>query len=415
MLNNFIPQVFYHPLLDSAPVIFISIVVAVIMTSIVKFVLYKLAKYRKVDASHMKFARTEMFLVAFIILIGCYLTINLWGLSPRMFELIERLILTAIVINIGSLLVGIKRVIIVLFIEPYVQSTETKIDDQILSLTQKTTTGIIYLLTFVYCFTVWEVEITPLIASLGIAGLAVALALQPMLSNIFSGISMYLDKTFALGDVIKFNTITGTVYDVGLRSTKIKTFDNEIITVPNNALANAEITNLNKPDPSIRVNIEFGVEYGVDPEYVKKIVIEELNDVKYRDQSKPVRIMFTGMGDSSLDFKAMYWVQTLGERWVAHQEGITRIYRRLYKEDLGIPFPQRTVWLRDEGKAKAPSPHSRKFSSVQGKYLANFGHEMEDKKVVPEEEQESKEDDDKTLLGRAQSKVKGLSKSVFKK
>jgi len=182
----------------------------------------------------------------------------------------------------------------------------------------------------------------------------------------------------------------GVVYKIGLRTTRIKSFDNEMIIVPNSQIANSRIQNFLQPDVSIRVGVEFGVEYGVDPEYIKKLAIEEIEKIKFIDKNEEVRILFLSMGDSALNFKAMFWVDDLSKKWPAHQEAITRIYRRLYKENIGIPFPQTTVWLRDEGKAKSPSPKDSKFKKVHDKYYPSFGYEYKEEEKKEEEKKEKK-------------------------
>lgn len=246
-------------------------------------------------------------------------------------------------------------------------------------------------LAVVYVLGIWGVEIAPLLAGLGIAGLAAALALQPLLGNLFNGMAMVLDETFRVGDVIKLGSgEMGAVHRIGLRTTKIKTFDNEMLIIPNTRLADSIIQNFFQPDKSVRVNVDFGVEYGTDPEYVKKITIEEVDRISFIDKTQEIRVLFTEMADSSLNFKTLFWVDDISKRWPAHQEAISRIYRRLYLEKIGIPFPQRTVWMRDEGKAMQVSPHDEKFSSVRGRYFPKFGYEYSEDEPAPEDKGKKK-------------------------
>ncbi len=238
----------------------------------------------------------------------------------------------------------------------------------------------------IYVLGLWGIQVAPLLAGLGIAGLALALALQPLLGNLFNGLAMVLDETFKVGDVIKLGSgEMGTVYRVGLRSTKVRTFDNEMFMIPNTKLADSVLQNFFQPDKSIRVNVDFGVEYGTDPEYVKKLVIEEVNKISFIDRTQEIRVLFTEMGDSSLKFKSLFWVDDIVKRWPAHQEALSRIYRRLYEEKIGIPFPQRTVWLREEGKTAPVSPRDEKFKTVRGKYFPKFGYEYTDEESKTQE------------------------------
>jgi len=136
--------------------------------------------------------------------------------------------------------------------------------------------------------------------------------------------------------------------------------------MPNGKLADSKIQNFVLPDRSIRVTVDFGVQYGADPEFVKKITVEEVNKIKVIMKEPAPWILFTEMADSSLNFTIRFWVDDLSKKFDAHQEAITRIYRRLYKEGIGIPFPQREVWMND-GKG-VMSPFDKKFKSTNTKF-----------------------------------------------
>ncbi len=304
--------------------------------------------------------------------------------------IVYRVLHSLLAVSIGYLVFVVIDVALIRVWKKFAEKTESDIDDAIGSLVHEILRIVLIVIIFIFILNIWGINIGPLLAGLGIAGLAVALALQPTLSNIFSGIAIILDGTFKVGDVVKVGDKMGEVYKIGLRTTRIKSFDNEMIIFPNSQIANSEVQNFFQPDVSIRVNVEFGVEYGVDPEYIKKIVIEEIEKISFINKEEEIRILFTAMADSALNFKAMFWVEDIAKKWPAHQEAISRIYRRLYKEKIGIPFPQTTVWMREEGKVKSPSPDDSKFNKVKGKYFSAFGHEY--KEEEGDEVKESKED-----------------------
>jgi small-conductance mechanosensitive channel len=135
-----------------------------------------------------------------------------------------------------------------------------------------------------------------------------------------------------------------------------------MVIVPNGVLANDIVTNITQPDRSRRVTVLFGVEYGTDPAYVKHIVMEEIHTIENVDleNSKP-RVIFRAMGASSLDFEALYWVSDLSNFIAAREDGTTKIYERLNKEGIGIPFPQSTVWFNDRSKIKSKAYTKRKI------------------------------------------------------
>jgi MscS family membrane protein len=312
---------------------------------------------------------------------------------PQLVEpIVYNLLYSFLAISIGYLVFIVIDVGLLSLWKVMAKRTKSNIDDALGGLAHEVLRIAIILILGIMILSIWGVEVGPLLAGLGIAGLAVALALQPTLSNIFSGISLILDQTYNIGDMIKIDDVMGEIYSIGLRTTRIKSFDNEMFIIPNSKVAEAKIQNFLQPDPTIRMNVEFGVGYGADPEYIKKIAIEEVEKIKFIDKEQEIRVLFLSMGDSALNFKIMFWVDHIDKRWPAHQEAITRIYRRLYKEGIEIPFPQRTVWLRDEGKAKSQSPLDKKFKTVHGKYYPAFGHEYKE----PEKEESKKEEKKKS-------------------
>ena len=196
---------------------------------------------------------------------------------------------------------------------------------------------------------VWGIQIGPLLASLGIAGIAVAFALQSTLSNIFGGAAIILDKSVRVGDKIKVDGDTmGTVVEVGLRSTKIKTFDNELVTIPNGKLADAKILNYIQPDPSIRMTFQFGFAYGSDIEHSRKTALQALGKVPKIQKNPAPRVWLTEMGDFALLFNAVFWVSDFDDRAEAKSKALEDIYNALNREKITIPFPTRTLYMKQE-------------------------------------------------------------------
>lgn len=182
-------------------------------------------------------------------------------------------------------------------------------------------------------------------AGAGIAGLILGMALQDSLKNVFGGVSMILDKNFNIGDAVELDSgEMGTINEIGLRSTKMITFSNELLFIPNGKLASMNIKNYQQPNNRIRKIVKFGVEYGTDPEKVKKVVLEALKKIKDIYDDPYMDVIFVEMADSCLNFQARFWVDwDNGHRkWV---EATQAIYSALNKAKIGIPFPTRTVYL----------------------------------------------------------------------
>lgn len=368
------------PIIQAIALLFIALIVGKAASEVVKLMLRIVATRHGVDRSKYSLRRADWMIVAITFFIGLKFSLSRI-INGDIEHTIQNILSTGLIVFVGYLVVAMIDFVIDVYVKPIVTKTKTTLDDQIVGWVHSASSVIVSALGVIYVMSIWGIEIAPVLASLGIAGLAVALALQPTLGNIFSGISLVLDKTFEVGDVIKLDTgEVGSVYVIGLRTTRIKTFDNEIIIVPNSVLANTRIQNFYQPDRKVRVNVEFGVEYGTDPEYVKRIVIDEITKIPDIDTEQGINVWFNAMADSALTFTARFWVDDISKKWVAQQEAMSRIYRRLYKEEIGIPFPQRTVWMFDGQKARVPNPKDKKFKSVHNKLYPKFGHPREPEK-----------------------------------
>ena len=178
-------------------------------------------------------------------------------------------------------------------------------------------------------------------------GIAISFAVKDSLSNIFGGISIILDQSFRVGDKIKIDSgEVGVVEDIGLRSTKIKNYDNQIIILPNGYMANAKVINYAQPNNLVKFRVNFGVDYGSNPEKVKKVIIETLIKIKNVLKDPAPGVVFKEMGDSALIFQAMAWVDDYNDAFMTKEESTNKIYLALNKAKIGIPFPQMDVHLK---------------------------------------------------------------------
>lgn len=315
---------------------------------IVEKIALQLTKKTKTTVDDLFVKKTSKpftFLIAFI---GLRVAAEeLFALHPRL-EYLTTHIMASLIIIVGAIIVyHFIDLFVIMGLRKALKGTNFESEATLESLAKSVMTAIFGIITFLVILSVWGVEIGPFLAGLGIAGLAVALALQPTLSNVFSGMSMILDKTIKKGDLIYLDQNTkGKIQSVGLRSTRILTFDNELLIVPNNKLAETTIQNVAQPEPISRAVIQFSVAYGTDIDNVKEIILEQIKQVKYCLEKPKPFVRFTEMGSSSLNFKAYLYVDTFEHRFRAIDEANTRIYNTLRKHKIEIPFPQLDVRLR---------------------------------------------------------------------
>ncbi len=204
-------------------------------------------------------------------------------------------------------------------------------------------------------------QITPLLASLGIVGLAVALAMQDTLSNFFSGFYLMLDQPIRPGDYIQLDTgQEGFVQEIGWRNTRIRPFSNNLVIIPNAKLADSVIINWHQPVPEMSVYVRCGVAYHSDLDEVERIAKEVGHQVQDRVEGTnrewdPV-VRFKEFGDSNINFVTVLRVTDPTQRFLLEHEFMKALFRRFNEEGIEISFPMRTVIMREEQSAPAPRP-----------------------------------------------------------
>ncbi|MEJ2690140.1 MAG: mechanosensitive ion channel [Deltaproteobacteria bacterium] len=201
---------------------------------------------------------------------------------------------------------------------------------------------------------VWQVNLTPMFASAGIAGIAIALAAKDTLANFFGGISIFVDRTYKVGDYIIIDSNDrGEVVDIGIRSTRIKTRDDVLITIPNSLLANAKIINESAPEPRFRIRVPVGVAYESDLDQVEDVLLRVAltNPAVVRDPAPRVRVR--AFADSSVNFELLCWLEDPSFKGREIHNILKAIFKTFKQEGISIPFPQRDVHLQQNGEKSA--------------------------------------------------------------
>lgn len=201
----------------------------------------------------------------------------------------------------------------------------------------------------------WHVDITPLLASAGIAGVVAGLASQSVLANVFSGLHLLLDKPFKPGDyVILSSGERGEVVEIGLRSTTVLTRDDLLVSIPNAVLANSKIINESAPQSHSRVRIKIGVAYGSDIDQVEQILLRVAEQEKDVQREPTPRVRFRSFGDSSLEFELLCWILRPADRGMVTHHLNRAVYKEFNKAGIVIPVPQRDVYVHDVTDSRGP-------------------------------------------------------------
>ncbi len=280
--------------------------------------------------------------------IGLYIGIAISDIPNKYIFYISKIIHVIVILSISIVAANLAGKIF----RNYIQKSELPIPAT--GLAHAILKGTILVIGFLIILSVFGVSITPLITALGIGGLAVALALQDTLANLFAGIHILVEKSIRVGDFIRLETgQEGYVEDITWRTTRIRMLPNNMVVIPNSKLAQSVVTNYYLPEKRMSLLIPIGVSYSSDPEIVERILIEEAKKAVGEipgllGDPEPFVRFIPGFGDSSLDFTLICQVQEFVDQYLVQHELRKRIFRRFKEEAIEIPFPHRTVYLREE-------------------------------------------------------------------
>src|SRR5579859_3030860 len=185
----------------------------------------------------------------------------------------------------------------------------------------------------------YQVNIAPLLAALGVGGLAVALALQDTLANFFAGIHILIEEPIALGAFIRLSTgEEGVVTDIGWRTTRVRNGANSVIVIPNTKITSGILTNFNLPDPRVTAEVAVMVGYDADPDQVRRIALEEARACEgVLETPAPVVLFNPGLLATHLQFTVVITVTEVGQRGNVQSDVRLRIHRRLRQEAVPLP------------------------------------------------------------------------------
>jgi MscS family membrane protein len=262
----------------------------------------------------------------------------------------EEIIRLIFIVNVGWFLFNLVG-LFEAWLGHWTQKTESTLDDHLLPFIRKGLRAFVVVMIALMLAQTLGYPISGLLASLGIGGLAVALAAKDSLANIFGSLMIILDRPFQIGDWIKAGEVEGTVEEIGFRSTRIRTFAKTLITIPNSALTNLSINNFSRM-PKRRIKMSVGVSYATSPTEMRDAVEKIRNMLREHpaiDQDFML-VNFTDFGASSLDILVYCFTSTTvwGEYLEARQDVCLKIMDILEAMGLEIAFPSRTVYLHNQ-------------------------------------------------------------------
>lgn len=267
------------------------------------------------------------------------------GLFADLFDVLMTIVITYFIFCLIAILDHL--------ITRFTSRTKTTMDDMMAPMVRKSLRIVVVILGLVQIAqTLSDKPITSILTGLGVGGLAVALAAQETIKNFFGSLVIFADKPFDLGERVVVNGHDGTVEEVGFRSSRIRTLDGHLVTIPNGELANMSIQNIAKR-PYIKRTMNIAITYNTPPEKVKQalsILNELLADHEGMKDDFPPRILFSGFNECSLNILVIYWYHPpLYWDYMAHAEYINlQILERFNEAGIEFAFPTQTIHLASQ-------------------------------------------------------------------
>ncbi len=340
----------YSEYIIAVAIIILSVVVAKLLNYIIKRHISKLTKRTESELDDMIVAAIRRPLFYGILLGGVYIAIrNLSVLAVHAANL--SMVFTVIFILFGAYIVSrLINAVIEWYGKEIAAKTKTKADEQFLPIFKKVVLIIVYGLAGIWILNQLGIQVTTLIAAMGIGGLAIALALQGTLTDFFAGAHIVLDRPIRIGDYIEIEGgDRGKVVDIGWRTTRIRNYENNLVILPNSKLAESKIVNYYSPSEIVGFIIPVGVAYSSDLERVEKIALQiakkVLKDNGGVEGFEP-KVRFKEFGDSSINFSVFMKVKKYSNKFKARHEFIKQLKKKFDKEKIEIAFPQLDVHLK---------------------------------------------------------------------
>lgn len=212
---------------------------------------------------------------------------------------------------------------------------------------KKLTAYIIYPLTFVALLGVFGFPLSALAGAVGLIGLGISFALKDMIANFFSGILILATRPFKVGDQISVGDESGTVQDIKIRATDVRTYDGRKVIVPNSKLYNDTVINNTAYDER-RFDVVVGISYDDDIETAKDLAMEALEDTEKVSSEPEPQVLVSELGGSSVNLKLRGWTKPSRASLVAASSDVTKNVKEYYDEEgIDIPYPIRTVFMEE--------------------------------------------------------------------
>jgi MscS family membrane protein len=359
-MENFISWwkgIVWHQYIYSFLILFASLILGRIILYILKNKYAEQDAKKEVNFPSLLIRCISKPIMVFIIFVGIYFSLFPLGImkNPKIWEAVQTVRQLAFSVAVAYLIYSLVD-IVEHYLMHWASRTENKLDDMLVGLARKTLRIMIVIMLGIYLIEQFSGKpIGTILAGLGIGGLALALAAQDTVKNIFGFIKVIFDKPFVIGERIVVNDIDGTIEEMGFLSTRIRTLIGHLVTIPNSTMANSIINNISRR-PYIRRLVNITITYDTPIKKIEKAV-EIIKNIleKYKDKMHPdfpSRVFFNEFNDYSLNILVLYWYYppSYWDYLELNQKINLQIMREFEKEGIEFAFPTQTVYLANDDR-----------------------------------------------------------------
>lgn len=278
----------------------------------------------------------------------CHLALESIPGDAKIIKIVQLFLVSVIIIVFIVILARILKVIIAWYVEARSRKIDQKISREFIPVLEKIGVVLLYILGIIWVLDNAGIDVSGLVVSLGVGGVAVGLAAKDALANIIAGFMLMFDKPFRVGDRIELaDGRIGDVLELGLRTTRVVTFDDAVLIIPNQELLQTEIINYAYPSRRVKRTIILRVAFGTDIEKVKKLILGLCRDEKTILTDPPPAVWTTGFGEFGMELAVYLWVADLSDGWKVQYSLTEKIYETLLKNGIELPYQGRTVIINE--------------------------------------------------------------------
>lgn len=349
-------MVFGNPLLD-----YVLALGSILVAFVVYFLVLKLAESRWLKratesqqalyASILKLSKTPLKLVLATGVV--FVTTQIFDFSQEARAFLESLLLGLVAVSVGYVLMKLIDVLFA-YLQAKSAETETRLDDQLYPILGKAAKAFVVLVTALLIVQNWGYDISALLAGLGIGGLAVALAAQDTVSNLFGAFTIFVDRPFHIGDAVNLEGYSGTIENIGLRSTRLRTFEGTCVTLPNSMMTKAKIENLS--NRTARRNLfTIGLTYDTPQDKLEQAIAILKEVLERHPGTQQSRVYFGSYGESALNIEVQLWSKHFGDfdAYVQSLEELNlQIKQRFEAAGIEMAYPTQTLFVHTMDSVK---------------------------------------------------------------